>query len=86
MVRPACWVSLITLLLSRYHCGRSQIAAKLKAAQLNDVVYWSRTVTMQAARLPALHRGGVLLQSAWGSAPGPPHCVAKRPPTGSMLG
>jgi hypothetical protein len=69
MVNPACWTSVITLSVTRYHWGRSQIAAKLNAAQLKDVVYRSRTVTRQAALLSALHRGGDVLQSAWGNDP-----------------
>ena len=40
--RPIC-----TLLVRRYHCGRSQIAETLPCAQWNDDVKWSSTVTAQ---------------------------------------
>ena len=54
-LRPPFWTSVSTLLSTRYHCGRSQIAEKFVSAQWKEEVKWSSTVTAQVgSALPLL--------------------------------
>src|SRR4029078_4095589 len=66
------------LLETRYHCGRSQSAAKFVSAHWNDVVYWSITVTMQRSILSPPHCVTVShaspLSHRVGNRPPPPIC------------
>ncbi len=74
-VTPPFWTSVITLLVSRYHCGRSQIAETLPWAQVKLEVKWSSTVTVQLVPSAALHLFFTAEQS-----PLAPHKVAARSP------
>src|ERR1700693_3895630 len=49
---PPFWTSLTTLLITKAHSGRSQIAAKFCWAQLKEVVNWSSVVTSQLLSSP----------------------------------
>jgi hypothetical protein len=59
----------MTLLSTRYQKGRSQMAETAPAAQLNDDVKWSITVTTQALTSPAAQTW--TSSQLYASSPGP---------------
>src|ERR1039458_1018286 len=62
-VSPPLSESVIALLRTRLQSGRSQTAAKLVCAQLNEVVKRSRTVTAHGPSFPLPHAVTVLQSS-----------------------
>src|ERR1700733_8568102 len=81
-VKAAFCTSVSTLLSTKYHCGRSQTAETAPAAQLNEEVKWSSTVTAQDAAFPSGQTWTLLqLYMCWYGRPSCGQSVGLRAPT-----